>query len=96
MPRIRCANHLLNWVVRGAIVLQPTVCGHLFKINQFVSKNKNGYNFSRIFKHLKCRLRLHNLTRWGSQYLCLESVFKVFFILNYKLNKFITYYLIYA
>ena len=67
-------------MVRGAIAANSTVFGHLYKIYQFVTKHKKMHTILIVFKNLKCRLRLHNLTRWGSQFICLEAIFKICFL----------------
>lgn len=74
LPRISCAAHKLNLVVRSAITRHKRICDDLHEINGYISKIRSSYNLSREFINAKCRLRLENATRWGSQYLCLEAL----------------------
>lgn len=74
LPRISCASHKLNLAVRGAMVKHKVICEHLRLINKFISGIKRSYELGRVFKDLNCRLRLENVTRWGSAFLCLESI----------------------
>lgn len=74
LPRISCASHKLNLVLRGAFVQHKVICQHLKSLNRFIRRIRKSYKLSRIFKDLKVRLRLENKTRWGSAYISLITI----------------------
>ena len=76
LPRICCANHKLNLAVKLAIREHKTIERHFRLLNNFISKIKRTIQPNRIFANAKCRLRLENITRWGSGFLMLETIRK--------------------
>ena len=47
-------------------------------MNNFISKIKKSISLNKIFSDAKCRLRLENVTRWGSAFLMLEAIKKAY------------------
>ena len=78
MPRISCANHKINLVVKSAIKNHKTVEKHLKILNNFIKRIRNTIELNKVFADHKCRLRLENSTRWGSGFLMLERIKKAF------------------
>lgn len=78
IPRINCANHIMNNAIRASIKNHPIVCADLKKLNKFAAHLKRSTELNNIFQQLKCRLRLENDTRWGSAFLLLEIIKKAF------------------
>ncbi len=78
LPRFSCANHKLNLAIRGAIGCNQTITSDLKKLNQYVNKVRRSHNMNRIFQNYRCRLRFENQTRWGSAFLCLETIKKAY------------------
>ena len=76
LPRICYANHKLNLAVKTAIREHKTIERHFRLLNNFISKIKRTIQSNRIFANAKCRLRLENITRWGSGFLMLETIRK--------------------
>jgi hypothetical protein len=64
--------------VRSAIFRHGTLAEHLKLLNQFITTIRKTIALAGIFKNLKCRLRLENLTRWDSVYLALEMIKKAY------------------
>ena len=78
MPRISCANHKTNLAVKSAMKKHKTIVQHVKKLNSFINSIRKSVQLTKIFANEKCRLRLENLTRWGSTFLMLERVQKAF------------------
>lgn len=84
--RISCANHRLNLAIRSAITNHCQICEDLSKINSFISSIRHSYNLSRVFQDKKCRLRLENSTRCGTNFLCFEVLIKVMDKISFIVN----------
>ena len=78
LPRFSCANHKLNLAIRSSIGDNQSISTDLKKLNKYVKKVRRSHNMNRIFQNYKCRLRFENKTRWGSAFLCLETIKKAY------------------
>ncbi|CAF0713084.1 unnamed protein product [Brachionus calyciflorus] len=78
LPRFSCSCHKLNLAVRHAMESHITICNIIRRINNSNSHIRRSINLNRSFRIKKCRLRLENLTRWGSAYMMLDSVKKAY------------------
>ena len=45
-------------------------------MNAYVNRIKQSIELNKVFANAKCRLRLENITRWGSTFLMLERLKK--------------------
>ena len=84
LPRISCANHKLNLAIKTAIREHKTIERHFRILNNFISKIKKTIHLNRLFANAKCRLRLENITRWGSGFLMLEIKKEILRIFCFK------------
>jgi len=87
LPRISCANHKINLVVKSAIRKHKTIAKHLRILNNFITKIRNTIELNKVFANQKCRLRLENSTRWGSGFLMLERIKKAYSKGLFNLDK---------
>ena len=55
-----------------------TILTHVKKLNSFINSIRKSVQLTKIFANEKCRLRLENLTRWGSTFLMLERIYKAY------------------
>jgi hypothetical protein len=76
LPRISCANHKLNLVIKTSMRFHKTILKHVKKLNKFITNIKHTVELTKMFANEKCRLRLDNVTRWGSTFLMLERLQK--------------------
>lgn len=58
------------------MIKHKKICETLAKLNNCINHIKRNIKLNKIFKKLKCRLRLENKTRWGSAFLVLEAIKK--------------------
>ena len=77
MPRISCAIHKINLVVKSEIKKHKTIAKHL-RILNFITKIRNTIELNKVFANKKCRFRLENSTRWRSGFLMLERIKKAY------------------
>ena len=76
MQRISCANHKTNLAVKSAMNSHGTITKQVKKLNSFISSIRKSVEQTKHFAFDKCRLRLENITRWGSTFLMFEKLQK--------------------
>jgi hypothetical protein len=77
-PRYSCACHKVNRAIVRAFKEHEKVIHDMRKLNTFITSTRRDSELAKAFRAKKCKLRLHNVTRWSSGYLVLETVKKAY------------------
>ena len=66
----------MNLCIRAAIAKHKPLSVNIRVLNAYVNKIKRSIELNKVFANAKYRLRLENITRWGSTFLMLERLKK--------------------